>query len=105
MAMPLYQTAHYQVRADAVDRVRAAIAEFVAYVAAHEPGSTMYAAWQQKDDPTAFVHLFEFADKAAQQAHGSSAAVRAFEAVYTPELVGGPVRFTDYELVATNQAG
>lgn len=100
--MPIYQTAHYQVRASAVDKVKAAIAEFVAYVAQNEPGSTMYAAWQQEDDPTKFVHLFEFADEAAHQAHGKSDAVRQFEAVYVPELVGGPVVFTDYRLIATN---
>ena len=102
--MPIYQTAHYQVSAPAVDKVKAAIAEFVAYVAQNEPGSTMYTAWQQEDDPTKFVHLFEFADEAAHQAHGSSAAVRQFEAVYVPELVAGPVVFTGYRLVATNQS-
>ena len=101
--MPIYQTAHYQVRASAVEKVKAAIAEFVDYVAKNEPGSKMYTAWQQKDDPAKFVHLFEFADEAAHQAHGSSGAVRQFEAVYGPELVGGPVVFTDYLLIASNQ--
>ena len=100
--MPIYQTAHYQVRASAVEKVKAAIAEFVAYVAEHEPGSRMYTAWQQEDDPTKFVHLFEFADEAAHQAHGRSDAVRQFEAVYVPELVAGPVVFTDYRQVASN---
>ena len=101
--MPIYQTAHYQVRASAVEKVKAAIAEFVDYVAKNEPGSKMYTAWQQQDDPTRFVHLFEFADEAAHQAHGSSAAVRQFEAVYVPELVAGPVVFTNYEQIATNR--
>ena len=103
--MPIYQTAHYQVRASAVEKVKAAIAEFVDYVAKNEPGSKMYTAWQQEDDPTKFVHLFEFADEAAHQAHGRSSAVRQFEAVYVPELVGGPVVFTDYEQIATNRPG
>jgi quinol monooxygenase YgiN len=75
----------------------------VEYVAKNEPGSKMYTAWQQKDDPTRFVHLFEFADEAAHQAHGNSGAVRQFEAVYGPELTGGPVVFTDYVLIATNR--
>jgi quinol monooxygenase YgiN len=101
--VPIYQTAHYQVKAAAVDNVKDAIAEFVGYVAKSEPGSRMYTAWQQKDDPTRFVHLFEFADEAAHQAHGGSDAVRQFEAVYGPELVGGPVVFTDYVLIATNR--
>jgi quinol monooxygenase YgiN len=101
--MPIYQTAHYQVKAEAVPAVRDAIEEFVAYVRANEPGTRMYAAWQQHDDPTRFVHLFTFADEAAHEAHGNSEAVRRFEAVYGPELVGGPVVFTDYDLVADNR--
>ncbi|MEZ0064602.1 quinol monooxygenase YgiN [Streptacidiphilus sp. MAP12-20] len=101
--MPIYQTAHYQVMPEGVPAVTEAIAAFVAYVAANEPGTLMYAAWQQQDDPTRFVHLFTFADEAAHEAHGASAAVRAFEAVYRPVLAAGPVVFTDYRLIAANQ--
>jgi quinol monooxygenase YgiN len=101
--MPIYQTAHYQVTPEGVDAVTTAIEEFVGYVAAHEPRTTMYAAWQAKGDPTRFVHLFEFADEDAHQAHGLSEAVRAFEAVYQPVLADGPVQFTDYVLVARNR--
>ena len=100
--MPIYQTAHYQVNPGAVAKVRAAITDFVEYVAANEPGSRMYTAWQSKDDPTRFVHLFEFADEAARETHGGSAAVRRFERIYGPELVGGPVVFTDYVVIAAN---
>ena len=100
--MTIYQTAHYQVRAEAVDRVKTAIAEFVAYVAQNEPGSRLYSAWQERDDPTKFVHLFIFEDEAAHQAHGRSGAVAKFEAVYQPELTAGPVVFTNYQLVASN---
>jgi hypothetical protein len=56
--MPIYQTAHYQVRAEGVQDVVAAIEEFVSYVTSSEPGTVMYTAWQEKDDPTRFVHLF-----------------------------------------------
>ena len=101
--MPIYQTAHYRVNPGAVDKVKAAIAEFVAYVTEHEPGTRIYTAWQQEDDPTKFVHLFEFADEKAHQAHGASAAVRKFEEVYQPELAAGPVVFTDYRQIASNR--
>jgi quinol monooxygenase YgiN len=100
--MAIYQTAHYQVNPAATDRVKAAIEEFVRYVAEHEPGTRLYAAWQQEDDPTRFVHLFIFEDEAAQAAHSESAAVERFESIYGPELVGGPVVFTDHLQVATN---
>ena len=101
--MPIFQTAHYAVRPEGVDDVKAAIVEFVDYVTQNEPGSHLYAAWQQADNPTHFVHLFIFDDEAAHEAHGQSAAVRQFEAVYQPYLSEGPVRFTDYVELATNQ--
>ena len=96
----LYQTGSYQVKKSGVEKVKKAITEFVDYVKISEPGSLMYLAWQQQSDPTKFVHLFIFADKAAQERHGKSEAVKKFESVYTPELVGGEVVFTDYELIA-----
>lgn len=60
----------------------------------------MYLAWQEKSDPTRFLHLFIFADEAAQARHGQSSAVKQFESVYSPELVGREVVFTDYQLIS-----
>ena len=102
--MPIYETATYRIRPDAVDRVKAAIDEFVDYVRANEPGTHLYQAWQAQDDPSSFLHLFIFADEEAQRIHSESAAVARFEAVYTPDLVGGDVVFTDFDLVARNDA-
>jgi quinol monooxygenase YgiN len=101
--MPIYQTATYRVEPSALEDVRAAIVEFVAYVRANEPGTRLYAAWQQVDDPTRFIHLFIFEDEAAQAAHSGSDAVARFESAYSPHLVGGPVVFTDHVLVADNR--
>lgn len=84
----------------AVNKVKRAIREFVAYVQANEPGTQMYLAWQEKNDPTRFLHLFIFADEASQNRHGQSEAVKRFELIYSPELVGGEVAFTDYELIS-----
>ncbi len=100
--MAIYTIAQYQVNAQAVDKVKRAIEELVRYVKANEPGTRLYVAWQQKDDPTRFVHFFIFADEAAHAIHGGSEAVKRFESAYSPELVGGDVVFTDYDLVATN---
>jgi quinol monooxygenase YgiN len=98
--MPLYQTGGYRVKPEAVNKVKQAIKDFVAYVQANEPGSQMYLAWQLKDDPTVFLHLFIFADAQAQVRHGQSEAVKRFEAIYSPELLDGEVVFTDYEMIA-----
>ena len=101
--MAIYTIAEYRVRPSGVEKVTRAIGEFVAYVQANEPGTRMYVAWQQKDDPTRFVHFFIFDDEAAHEIHSRSGAVKRFEAAYRPELAGGDVDFTDYVLVATNQ--
>jgi quinol monooxygenase YgiN len=101
--MSIQTIAEYRVRPSGVEKVKRAIEEFVPYVQANEPGTRMYVAWQQKDDPTRFVHLFIFDDEAAHSAHSKSDAVKRFEAAYGPELDGGSVVFTDYHLVATNQ--
>jgi quinol monooxygenase YgiN len=101
--MAIYQTGAYRVKPEAVAKVKRAIEELVAYLQASEPGTQMYLAWQEKDDPTRFVHLFIFADPAAHARHGESEAVKRFEAVYAPELVGGDVVFTDYEMIAGKQ--
>ncbi|MCZ9883649.1 putative quinol monooxygenase [Arthrobacter sp. B2a2-09] len=100
--MPICQTASYQVEADAVERVKAAVEVFVDYVRANEPGTRLYSAWQDSEDPTKFVHLFIFEDEKAHEAHGKSAEVAAFEAVYRPVLTAGPVVFKDYAMVASN---
>jgi quinol monooxygenase YgiN len=98
--MAIYQTGAYQVKASAVDKVKRAIEEFVRYVKDNEPGTQMYLAWQERDDPTRFNHLFIFADEEAHARHGQSDAVKRFERVYAPELVGGSVVFTDYEMIS-----
>src|ERR1700694_5475905 len=98
--MPLYQLAHYQVKPSAIDKVKQAIDEFVRYIQTNEPGTQVYLAWQQQEDPTRFVHVFIFADEAAQTIHSQSEQVKRFESVYTPELVSQGVNFVDYDMVA-----
>jgi quinol monooxygenase YgiN len=98
--MPIYQTGGYRVKPSAVSKVKQAIKDFVGYVHPNEPGTHMYLAWQQKDDPTHFLHLFIFEDAAAEKRHGQSEAVKRFEEIYGPELVDGDVVFTDFEMIA-----
>lgn len=101
--MAIYTIAEYRVRKSGLEKVKRAIEEFVPYIRANEPGTRMYLAWQQKEDPTHFVHFFIFENEAAHTAHARSEAVKRFEAAYRPELEGGDVVFTDYNLVAGKQ--
>ena len=98
--MAIYQTGSYRVKASSIEKVKKAIKEFISYIQSEEPGTKMYLAWQQKDDPTRFIHLFIFENADAQKSHGKSDAVKRFQEVYSPELVDGDVVFTDYELIA-----
>jgi quinol monooxygenase YgiN len=100
--MPIYTIANYQLKASGVDKVKSAIEGFVPYVRDNEPGTRLYEAWQQADDPTRLVHFFIFEDEASHLVHGKSAAVKRFEAAYRPQLLGD-VTFTDYRRIATNQ--
>ena len=101
--MPIQTIAEYRVRPEGVEKVKRAIEEFVPWIRANEPGTRMYLVWQKQADPTCFVHFFIFESEDAHRAHSRSEAVKKFEAAYRPELVGGDVVFTDYDLVATNQ--
>jgi len=100
--MPFFRTAHYQVKPEAVGKVKQAILEFIHHVEVNEPGTLIYSAWQQQDHPNRFTHFFVFEDEAARNTHSRSNAAKRFESVYSPELVGA-VTFTDYDQVGTNQ--
>lgn len=95
------QLARYQVRREALDRCLAAIDEFVAYVRTHEPGTLRYEVWQERDDPTRFVHIFVFRDAEADRRHSESAEVRKFASILYPECLA-PVEFVDYRHVVSN---
>lgn len=100
--MPLYITANYQVRHDAVEDVKKAIKKFTRYITDHEKGTTLYMAWQDVDDITKFTHIFIFANEEARITHSNSDAVKEFEEVYEPALVHGPVVFKHFEAIASN---
>ena len=99
--MPIHMIAEYRVRPDAVDPSLEAIRRFVEAVAAQEPGTRHYVAWQDERDPVHFVHHFVFEDEAAEQRHRDSEAVKTFTAVLYPATVNG-VHFTRYREVASN---
>jgi len=101
--MNIHQTARFQVKAGQLNECESAIAEFVAYVHANEPGTLLYASLQQKDDHTQFVHYFIFQDEASRDLHANSQAVKRFTDILYPRLVA-PVEFTEYSLFASTQS-
>jgi quinol monooxygenase YgiN len=95
------QLARYQVRPEALEKVLAAIREFVAYVRANEAGTMRYDVWQEREDPTRFVHIFTFRNGEADRIHSESAQVKKFAGVLYPECLA-PVEFIDYRQVVSN---
>jgi quinol monooxygenase YgiN len=95
------QLARYQVRPESLEKCLAAIHEFVAYVRSNEAGTLRYEVWQEKEDPTRFVHIFLFRDAEADRIHSESAAVKKFSSILYPECLA-PVEFIDYQFVLSN---
>ena len=95
------QLARYQVRPEALERCLDAIHEFVAYVRSNEPGTLRYEVWQERDDPTRFVHIFVFQDAEADRIHSESGEVKKFADTLYPECLA-PVEFINYQQVVSN---
>ncbi len=98
--MRICQTGAYQVKPDSIAKVRQAVTELTDHVKENEPGTVFYLAWQQRDDPARFMHLAVFDDETALEIHHASKALRRFEKLCAPYIVGGPVFFTEYDEVA-----
>jgi hypothetical protein len=83
-----------------VDKVKQAVKDFVGYVQENEPAQRCILPGSNSAIRLGFWTSLFFTDAAAQTRHGRSEAVKCFETVYSPELVGGDVVFTNYELIA-----
>jgi quinol monooxygenase YgiN len=97
--MPIYQTARFEVKPEALEACQQAIRIFVEYVRAQEPGTLSYMSLHESDDPHKFLHLFIFRDAGARDAHANSEAVNRFTGTLYPDLIG-PVEFTEYQVFA-----
>lgn len=98
--MPVYQSAYFVVRDDALAVCEKAIREFVDYVRANEPDTLLYTSLREKEQPNHFLHYFIFRDETARDLHANSEAVKRFTGILYPNLVA-TVEFTEYELFTT----
>ncbi len=97
--MPIYQSARFEVRPEALENCEQAIRLFVEYVRANEPDTLSYTSFQEKEHPTRFLHVFVFRDADARDVHANSIAVNHFTGVLYPNVVS-PVEFTEYQVFA-----
>jgi quinol monooxygenase YgiN len=98
--MPVYQSAYFVVRDDALAVCEKAIREFVDYVRANEPDTLLYTSLREKEQPNHFLHYFIFRDETARDLHANSEAAKRFTGILYPNLVA-TVEFTEYELFTT----
>ncbi len=99
--MTIFQTAHFTVKPESLEKCKAAIQEFIDYVKANEPGTLRYTSLQESGDPHKFMHFFIFQDEAAQEIHRSSPGVTKFTGILYPELASNGVTFTEYAFFAS----
>ncbi len=103
MVSEIRQLARYEIHAEAMEMIKAAIGEFVAYVRSNEPGTLRYDVWQEQEHPTRFVHIFIFRDQEAHDQHSASAQVKRFADVLYPECLA-PVEFIDYRIITSKSS-
>ncbi len=97
--MPIYMTARFEVRKDALETCEQAIRLFVEYVRANEPDTLSYISFQDRENPAHFLHTFTFRDEEARELHSNSKAVNHFTSALYPNVVA-PVEFTEYKVFA-----
>jgi quinol monooxygenase YgiN len=95
--MTIRMTARFTVREGAVDAALDAIRTFLARTGT-EPGTIRYESWRSQERRREFLHVMEFADEPARDAHASSPAVEAFTSSLYP-LCEEPVSFDGWQAV------
>ena len=76
--MAVLHTAHLRVRADIVDQFKARLLRHAGISLGQEPGCRRFDVHQERDDPTLFLLVEEYADEAAFDAHRTSPHYLAF---------------------------
>ncbi len=95
-------TAVIRVRAESVDRMKSALLDVAANVAANEPGTKGFFICQDDKDPCVFTTYERFDDQAAMDTHNNSDTVAAFFDVAKPLLDGDVILHTCDEVSVKN---
>ena len=97
--MTIFRIARYQIRPEALEPCKKAIAEIVADVQANEPKTLQYTVAQAQDNPFAFVHCSAYADTAAFEQHLTNALMLdRIQQVLSPAMTAPP-QFEMYEVL------
>ena len=74
----IHTRVEYKVKPEAIPDVLKQIVDYIDTVRNKEPNIRVYESYQNKDDPTKFIHLAEFKDKDAEQTHKNAPYTKKF---------------------------
>ena len=98
MAATITKIVRYKAKKKKLPKLRTALAEFVENIKENEPGTTLYEVFQEKNDPTVFVHLMIFKDKQAEKTHAKNNYVQKWIKILHSICKEDP-EFSDLKLV------
>jgi len=95
----VFRLARFRVKPDHTADAARIIGDFVAAIDAHERGTALYQSYRVAG-ATDHLHLMQFVDAAARDAHRATPHVKAFVAALYPLCEEPPV-FVDLDQIAT----
>lgn len=98
MAATITKIVRYKAKKKKLSKLKTALAEFVENIKKHEAGTILYEVFQEKSDPSVFVHLMIFKDKQAERAHAKNAYVQKWIKTLHSICKEEP-EFTDLKLI------
>lgn len=72
MTIAITKLVRYRVKKKKLLKLKIAVGKFVDDIKRNESGIISYEVFQEKGDPTTFVHVMVFKDKAAERSHAKS---------------------------------
>lgn len=68
----------FTVKPDSLEYVKILILDFISAIKKNESGTLMYKSYQQKEDPTKFIHVMTFVDEKSQTKHRQTSYCKYF---------------------------
>ncbi|MGI0007597.1 MAG: putative quinol monooxygenase [Nitrosotalea sp.] len=81
----------YKIKKKKLDKATSVILEYVETIKKNESGTIEYKVFQDKNNPTLFIHVMSFVDKAAQKTHEKSEHLKKLKKILIPISKGKAV--------------
>jgi len=98
----LHYMATYQVKKEALDKVKQDLIDFVGAIKNNEPNTILYTSFHKKDDPLSFIHFMCFENEEAKKFHESADYTKKFMETLSHCSSAVSV-FTELDMVRSNK--